>query len=99
MTTLILRPEPQASTLAERLREAGHAAIVTPLLQIRHGRQLPQLAEALSRHDLLIAVSSHAVEQASAWLTAHGLAWPQMPTLAVGTTTDRKSTRLNSSHQ
>ena len=87
MTTLILRPEPQASTLAARLREAGHAAIVTPLLQIRPGRQLPQLAEALSRHDLLIAVSSHAVEQASAWLTAHGLAWPQMPTLAVGATT------------
>ena len=87
MTVLILRPEPQASTLAERLREAGHQAVVTPLLQIYPGRQLAQLASALSRHDLLIAVSSHAVEQASAWLTAHGLAWPQMPTLAVGATT------------
>ncbi|MBP8220683.1 MAG: uroporphyrinogen-III synthase, partial [Aeromonadaceae bacterium] len=87
MTVLILRPEPQASTLAERLREAGYQAVVTPLLQIQPGRQLAQLASALPRHDLLIAVSSHAVEQATAWLTVQGLAWPQLPTLAVGATT------------
>ena len=49
MTTLILRPEPQASALAERLREAGHAAVVTPLLQIQPGHQLAQLAHPGSR--------------------------------------------------
>jgi len=87
MTPLILRPEPQASELARLLRQAGHQPHVCPLLQIVPGRDLPTLPQLLRSHDLLIAISAHAVEQADLWLQQHGEPWPRMPTFAVGSAT------------
>lgn len=87
MKPLILRPEPQASALAEQLRNVGHDPEVSPLLSIVAGDDLPLLATALSNHDRLIAISSHAVEQAATWLAQQGLSWPAIPTFAVGAAT------------
>ena len=87
MKPLILRPEPQASALAEQLRNVGHDPVVSPLLSIVAGDDLPLLATALSNHDRLIAISSHAVEQAATWLNQQGISWPAIPTFAVGAAT------------
>ncbi len=87
MTPLILRPEPQASELARLLRQAGHQPHVCPLLQIVPGRDLPALPGLLRSHDLLIAISAHAVEQANLWLQQQAKSWPRIPTFAVGSAT------------
>jgi uroporphyrinogen-III synthase len=87
MTPLILRPEPQASELASQLRAVGHTPQLCPLLTIVPGRELALLPEALSNHDRLIAISAHAVEQATLWLSQHAQRWPQLPTFAVGSAT------------
>lgn len=87
MTPLILRPEPQASELARLLRQAGHQPQLCPLLQIVPGRDLPALPELLRSHDLLIAISAHAVEQADLWLQQQAKSWPRIPTFAVGSAT------------
>ncbi len=87
MKPLILRPEPQASALAEQLRNVGHDPVVSPLLSIVAGDDLPQLARALNTHDRVIAVSNHAVEQAAIWLAQQGMRWPELPTFAVGAAT------------
>ncbi len=87
MTPLILRPEPQASELARLLRQAGHQPHVCPLLQIVPGRDLPALPGLLRSHDLLIAISAHAVEQADLWLQQQAESWPRIPTFAVGSAT------------
>ena len=87
MTPLILRPEPQASELARQLASAGHQPVVTPLLTILPGRELPELYARLQARELIIAVSAQAVEQASHTLARSELSWPQRTYLAVGSAT------------
>jgi len=87
MRPLILRPEPQASSFARLLRSAGHQPVVTPLLAIIEGRELTSLPQWLEWADIVVAVSAAAVEQGSAYLTAHGTCWPAKPCLAVGSAT------------
>ena len=67
MKPLILRPEPQASALAEQLRNVGHDPVVSPLLSIVAGDDLPRLPRALSTHDRVIALRTHAAEQPTNW--------------------------------
>lgn len=87
MTPLVLRPQPQADTLAAALRAAGHRPVLCPLLTITPGRELDHLAEQLAWAELVIATSAHAVYQAEHRLRALGLTWPPGPCLAVGAAT------------
>ena len=87
MTPLILRPEPQASELAQLLTNAGHSPVVSPLLTLLPGRELTELTQRLQQSDLVIAVSAQAVEQANSHLRQIGLDWPERTYLAVGSTT------------
>lgn len=64
---VVTRPSPQAQPLADRLRAAGHEAIVFPLLEIRPLDDDTALVDALARlkqFALIVFVSPNAVEMA-----------------------------------
>ena len=84
MTPLVVRPQPQADALAQRLRTAGHHPIVCPLLALTPGDELPALPEQLSHADLVVVVSRHAVLFAHDFLLHTGLTWPAIEYFAVG---------------
>lgn len=84
MTPLVVRPQPQADALAQRLRTAGHHPIVCPLLELTPGDELPALPEQLSHADLVVVVSRHAVLFAHDFLLHTGLTWPAIEYFAVG---------------
>lgn len=87
MIPLILRPEPQASQLAEVLVAAGHQPVCSPLLSMEPGVELAELPLQLAWARCLIAVSRAAVEQADRYLHQHRLGWPEIPRYALGTGT------------
>ncbi|GGB43300.1 uroporphyrinogen III methyltransferase [Oceanisphaera marina] len=90
MTPLVVRPEPQASSLSQALRAAGHQPVNSPLLSFVEGAELsrlPQLLGQLSAQDYVIAVSVHAVNFTDNALRQHNLSWPEAHYIAVGEAT------------
>lgn len=84
---LILRPQPQASNLAQELTELGYQAAVFPLIHIQAKQHLPQLAK-LNEADLLIAVSKNALLAANSYMQQQGILWPNKALyLAIGQST------------
>ena len=79
MTILVTRPEPSASALVARLRQAGKHAWSLPLIEYAAGRGLPELPQklsALTRDDLLFAVSHQALRFAAPVIMQSNTAWP-----------------------
>ncbi|MBF3375322.1 uroporphyrinogen-III synthase, partial [Leptospira borgpetersenii serovar Arborea] len=75
MTILVTRPSPAGEELVSRLRALGQEAWTFPLIEFCPGRELPQLPallDALAPHDLLFALSQHAVSFANAHLQRLG---------------------------
>ncbi|MRS17393.1 uroporphyrinogen-III synthase [Enterobacteriaceae bacterium RIT691] len=91
MSILVTRPSPQGEMLVSRLRELGREAWSFPLIEFSPGRELANLADnltALKEHDLLFALSQHAVEFAHSQLQQQSVAWPKVPDyFAIGRTT------------
>ncbi|WP_417618579.1 uroporphyrinogen-III synthase [Oceanisphaera sp.] len=90
MTPLVVRPEPQATSLSQALRAAGHQPVTSPLLSFVDGAELnrlPHLLGQLSAEDYVIAVSVHAVDFTDNALRQHNLAWPEAHYIAVGEAT------------
>lgn len=84
MTPLVVRPRPQADALAARLRAAGHAPLVHPLLELRPGDDLASLSHHLQHAQIAIVVSRHAVLFARDFLLQTGQTWPNIEYFAVG---------------
>lgn len=90
MIPLVVRPEPQASSLSQALCAAGHQPVVSPLLSFVEGAEshrLPELLGQLSEHDYVIAVSVHAVDFTDNALQQHHMDWPNAHYIAVGQAT------------
>ena len=90
MMPLVVRPEPQASSLTQALLEAGHQPVTSPLLSFVPGTeldQLPRLLTPLSSEDYVIAVSVQAVNFTHNALQHQGLSWPNAHYIAVGEAT------------
>ncbi|MGO1793213.1 MAG: uroporphyrinogen-III synthase [Oceanisphaera sp.] len=97
MIPLVVRPEPQATSLSQALYAAGHQPVSTPLLSFIEGRelkQLPQLLGQLSEQDYVIAVSVHAVDFTDNALQQHQLTWPSAHYIAVGEATGNAFTKV-----
>lgn len=73
---LVTRPEQAGVELCQQLNQLGVTTIYHPLLDIIPGSELKDLATILQQHDLVIAVSQHAVEQSHLYLQAHQQSWP-----------------------
>ena len=79
MTILVTRPEPSASALVARLRQAGKHAWSLPLIEYAPGRGLPELPQKLATlapDDLLFAVSHQAIRFAAPVIMQSNTAWP-----------------------
>lgn len=79
MTILVTRPEPSASALVARLRQAGKHAWSLPLIEYAPGRGLPELPQQLATlapDDLLFAVSHQAIRFAAPVIMQSNTAWP-----------------------
>ena len=79
MTLLVTRPDPQASTWAEQLRQAGVPAQALPLIAITappRPSDITQLWHALPEHRALMFVSPAAVDGFFR-LRPPGLTWPE----------------------
>lgn len=90
MIPLVVRPEPQASSLSQALLAAGHQPVTSPLLSFVDGNELdrlPELLSPLSSQDYVIAVSVQAVNFTHTALLSKGLAWPTAHYIAVGEAT------------
>ncbi|MBU3824613.1 MAG: uroporphyrinogen-III synthase [Candidatus Oceanisphaera merdipullorum] len=90
MSVLVVRPEPQASSLSQALRAAGHQTLTSPLLSFVEGAELgrlPELLGSLTTDDYVIAVSVPAVNFTHNALLKMGLTWPQAHYIAVGEAT------------
>lgn len=90
MTPLVVRPEPQASSLSQALLAAGHQPVTSPLLSFVDGDELdrlPELLTPLSSRDYVIAVSVQAVNFTHTVLQSKGLSWPKAHYIAVGEAT------------
>jgi uroporphyrinogen-III synthase len=77
MRLLVTRPEPDAAETAARLRAAGHAAIVRPMLEVAFNPPPAGLAP-----DSLVLTSRNAVRALAAWPDA--AKWHGLPAFAVG---------------
>ncbi|OIN14271.1 uroporphyrinogen-III synthase [Oceanisphaera psychrotolerans] len=90
MIPLVVRPEPQATSLSQALLAAGHQPVVSPLLSFVEGVELdrlPALLADLSARDYVIAVSVQAVNFADNALKQQGSSWPDAHYIAVGEAT------------
>ena len=58
MNPLIIRPQPAADDLAQRLRADGHHPVICPLLSYSPGNDLPELISLLPEANIIIAVSN-----------------------------------------
>ncbi len=90
MIPLVVRPEPQATSLSQALITAGHQPVSCPLLTFEPGNelaQLPALLEGLTASDYIIAVSVQAVSFTHQALQQQGLSWPNVHYIGVGEAT------------
>lgn len=90
MIPLVVRPEPQASSLSQALLAAGHQPVTSPLLNFVKGSELdrlPALLSPLSSADYVIAVSVQAVNFTHTALLEQGIPWPNAHYIAVGEAT------------
>lgn len=91
MNPLIIRPQPAADDLAQRLRADGHHPVICSLLSYSPGNDLPELISLLPEAGIIIAVSTAAVQYAGKQLQQQQFAWPVSALyLAVGATTARE---------
>lgn len=97
MIPLVVRPEPQASSLSQALLAAGHQPVTSPLLSFDAGSELDRLPDLLSplcSEDYVIAVSVQAVNFTHTALQQKGLAWPKARYIAVGEATGNAFTAV-----
>ncbi|MEH0667801.1 uroporphyrinogen-III synthase [Vibrio scophthalmi] len=76
MAVLVTRPGQQGQSLCHQLQHLGVASEHQPLISLHPGRQLSDIAHALHRADLIIAVSQHAVHFTDQTLRQHQQHWP-----------------------
>ncbi len=79
MTVLITRPDPEGSELCRALTHQGISAIHQPLLTREAGEDLKQSVKqllSLTDHDIVLAVSQHAVSYTDQQLKSQNLTWP-----------------------
>ncbi|MEG0009661.1 MAG: uroporphyrinogen-III synthase [Aeromonas sp.] len=84
MIPLVVRPAQQAEELVQLLRQQGHQPLCCPLLETRAGSELSRLPPLLSKADVVIAVSMHAINFAHHFLLQTGQTWPHIDYFAVG---------------
>ena len=90
MIPLVVRPEPQASSLSQALLAAGHQPVTSPLLSFVEGSELGRLTALLTplcSEDYVIAVSVQAVNFTHTALQQQGITWPDAHYIAVGEAT------------
>jgi uroporphyrinogen-III synthase len=75
---LVLRPEPNASETAARLREFGHSTLIEPMLTVELHPQPGDLPEPAA----ILFTSRNAVRALARWPRATG--WRDRPAFAVG---------------
>ena len=83
MRLLITRPEPDASTTAERLRALGHETMVQPLLTIAFATPPTDFPTPSA----ILITSQNAVRALGAWPQTQG--WLRVPVFAAGPATAR----------
>ncbi|CAQ86214.1 MULTISPECIES: uroporphyrinogen-III synthase [Photorhabdus] len=79
MSILVTRPSPAGEELVRRLQTAGKTAFSAPLIDIRPGSELSQLAEklcCLNTGDMVFLLSKNAVYYANSQLKKINLSWP-----------------------
>ena len=99
---LVTRPAHQAEALVQLIESTGGEALRLPTIEIAAPADPAALDAMLDRlHEFAFAIfiSPNAVIQVAPRLRARGGIPPTLRLAAVGQGTDRKSTRLNSSHQ
>jgi uroporphyrinogen-III synthase len=87
MRLLVTRPEPDASHLAEELRDLGHEAVLQPLLEFR---SLDFDADTLKAAAALIVTSGNALRAVQAKLKIEDIA--HIPLFCTGEETARRAT-------
>lgn len=85
MRLVVTRPEPDATRTADRLRDAGHAVLVAPLLQL--AIEPPQ---SVKKPAAIAVTSRNGVRALSSWPAASG--WLDTPLFVVGTATAEAAT-------
>jgi uroporphyrinogen-III synthase len=78
---LVLRPEPDASETAARLRVLGHSVLVEPMLRVEFGPEPAGLPEPAA----VLFTSRNAVRALDRWRLPDG--WRNRPAFAVGSET------------
>lgn len=88
---LITRPQADALKLQHQLNQFGLGSLCQPLFEIVPGRELGQLQRHLTKADIVIAVSKHALLQAA----NEKPNWPERPYLAIGGSTQKQWQQLH----
>ncbi len=96
MAVLVTRPEEQGQALCQQLMEAGITCFHHSLLDFQPGSQLSQLANELSRFDIIVAISQQAVAFTQDYLSQHHISWPKSSDyLAIGHKTASELSRVS----